>query len=178
MKEHDDGMKMTPGVTTITLNNEIPMPRLGLGTYGIDQGDEVEETITWTLECGYRSIDTASVYGNETGVGRGIFRSLVPRDQIFLTSKVWNNEQGYEQTLEACEQTLTRLQTTYVNLYLVHRPIPDKMEQTWKAMQELHQSGRARAIGVCNFLIHHLKQLLPVAQIIPAVNQMEIHPRL
>lgn len=179
MQQHnDDEMQMTPGAVTVTLNNEVPMPRLGLGTYEIDQGGEVEQSIAWALDCGYRSIDTASAYGNETGVGEGIIQSLVPRDQIFLTSKVWNNEQGYEETLQACERTLKRLQTAYLDLYLVHWPIPEKMEQTWKAMEELHKSGRARAIGVCNFLIHHLEQLLRTAQISPAVNQVEIHPYL
>jgi len=171
-------MMMTPGASTITLNNEVPMPRLGLGTFEISQGGDVEQSIEWALDCGYRSIDTASVYGNEIGVGCGIAHSAVPRDEMFITSKVWNGEQGYEATLDAFEATLARLQTDYLDLYLIHWPIPGKMEPTWKAMEELHQTGRVRAIGVCNFLIHHLEQLLRFAEISPAVNQIELHPYL
>ena len=171
-------MMTTPGASTITLNNEVPMPRLGLGTFDTRQGGDVEQSIEWALDCGYRAIDTASAYGNEVGVGRGIARSAVPRDEMFITSKVWNDEQGYEETLDAFEGTLDRLHTDYLDLYLVHWPIPKKMEPTWKAMEELHERGRVRAIGVCNFLIPHLEQLLRIAKVSPAVNQIELHPHL
>ncbi|MEJ2567419.1 MAG: aldo/keto reductase, partial [candidate division WOR-3 bacterium] len=126
--------------------------------------------------AGYRLIDTASIYGNEKGVGRGIEESDIPREEIFLTSKVWNTEQGYENTLRAFEASLERLRTDYLDLYLIHWPKPASSE-TWKALERLYRSGKVKAIGVSNFMIHHLESLLESCEIIPMVDQVELHPQ-
>lgn len=171
-------MPMTSIASTIEIARDVHMPRLGLGTYKSQPGAEVRDSVRWALERGYRAIDTASLYGNEEGVGEGIVASGVARSDIFLTTKVWNTEQGYESTLAALDASLERLGTDYIDLYLVHWPIRSKMAQTWRAMEELLAGGKTRAIGVCNFLPHHLKMLLEVADVAPAVDQVEFHPRL
>lgn len=163
---------------TVILNNGVSMPRLGLGTYEAKTGGEVEQAVRWALDLGYRSIDTASVYKNEEGVGRGLRESGVPREDIFLTTKVWNDEQGEKETRRALERSLKRLGTEYVDLYLVHWPISEKMQSTWKAMEAIQKDGLAKAIGVSNFLVDHLERLLSFAEIVPAVNQIEFHPHL
>lgn len=133
-------MMMTPGAGTITLNNEVSIPRLGLGTYEADQGGEVEQAVAWALDCGYRSIDTASAYGNETGVGRGMMHSLVPRDRLFVTSKVWNSEQGYEQTLEAWSPLMKGRVTDIPELQEIaahHNKTPAQVALRWELQSEL-----------------------------------------
>src|SRR5690606_16498435 len=128
---------------------------------------EVEQAIRWALELGYRHIDTARIYENETGVGRGIRESGVPREEIFVTTKVWNSDQGYDTTLRAFDASLERLGMESVDLYLVHWPVKGKYKETWRALESIYESGRARAIGVSNFLVHHLEDLLTSAQIVP-----------
>ena len=160
------------------LNNGLKMPWLGFGVFQINDGPEVEQAVKEALEIGYRSFDTAAVYKNERGVGKAIQDSDIPREDIFLTTKVWNGDQRQKRTLAAFEESLERLQTDYVDLYLVHWPVKGCYQETWQAMQEIYQSGRAKAIGVSNFMIHHLEDILADGQIVPAVNQVEFHPYL
>ena len=160
------------------LHNGVKMPWIGLGVLYVDEGGPVENAVRWALEAGYRHIDTASFYGNEAGVGRGIRASGVPREDVFITSKVWNSDQGYEKTLAAFEASLERLGMDYVDLYLVHWPVKGLYKETWRALEDIYASGRARAIGVSNFLIHHLQDMMAGARIQPMVNQVEFHPRL
>ena len=154
------------------------MPWLGLGTFKSREGEEVERAVRYAIDRGYRHIDTATVYGNEAGVGRAVRDCSVAREDIFITTKVWNSDQGYDQTLAAFDQSLERLGMDYVDLYLVHWPVEKKFTETWRALEQLHRDGRAHAIGVSNFLIHHLRELLKSAQIVPMVNQIEFHPHL
>ena len=160
------------------LNNGLKMPWLGFGTWQIPDGKEVEHSVRSALEIGYRSIDTAAAYENERGVGKAIRESGIPREDIFLTTKVWNDDQRERRTLAAFEESLQRLGTEYVDLYLVHWPVKGCYQETWQVMEEIHQSGRAKAIGVSNFMIHHLEDILSDSQIVPAVNQIEFHPFL
>lgn len=162
---------------TVMLPGGAAMPRFGLGTYKSAEGAEVETAVAAALGLGYRLIDTASLYANEAGIGRAVTASGVPRAEVFLTSKVWNDEQGYDGTLAACERSLERLGTSYLDLYLVHWPRPETPE-TWRAMERLLAEGTVRAIGVCNHLEHHLELLLETASVQPMVNQYEFHPRL
>lgn len=163
---------------TVTLNNGVDMPKFGLGVYKVDEGQTAVDAVKAALENGYRSIDTASFYKNEVSVGQGIKESGVPRKDIFLTSKVWNDEQGYESTLAAFERSLERLDTDYLDLYLIHWPVKETFIDTWKALENLYHDGRVRAIGVSNFHIQHLERLLSEAEVIPAINQVEFHPHL
>jgi diketogulonate reductase-like aldo/keto reductase len=163
---------------TVEIAPGIHMPRLGLGTFRSQPGSEVERQVTWALELGYRGIDTASMYENEEGVGRAIAASGIPRKELFVATKLWNDEQGYDNALAACERSLTRLGLDYVDLYMIHWPLPDTTRETWRAMQKLRSDRRVRAIGVCNFLVPHLQGLLAFADIPPAVDQVEHHPRL
>ena len=164
--------------TTTLLNNGIQMPMVGLGTYRSDDGDEVGKAVQWALETGYRAIDTASMYQNEAGIGTAVAKSDLPRSDIFITSKVWNSDQGYESTLASCAGTLERLDTDYLDLFLIHWPSRVHMADTWRAMEELVGDGKVRAIGVSNFLAHHIEELLSFANIAPTVNQVEHHPYL
>ncbi|MBT8282832.1 MAG: aldo/keto reductase [Muriicola sp.] len=161
-----------------TLHNGVKMPYFGLGVFLSKEGEEVTNAVKWALKAGYRHIDTASVYKNEEGVGIGIRESGIPREEIFLVSKVWNSDQGYDATMQAFEDSLKRLNTDYLDLYLVHWPVRGKFKDTWKALEELYRQKRVRAIGVSNFLRHHLEDLLKEASIVPMVNQMEFHPYL
>ncbi|WP_209401083.1 aldo/keto reductase [Pseudozobellia sp. WGM2] len=170
--------KITDIQGTFTLNNGVEMPYFGLGTYQADNDQEVVDAVKFALDQGYRHIDTAAVYKNEVGVGKAIKESAVAREDIFLTTKVWNSDQGYESTLKAFEASLERLATDYVDLYLVHWPVVAKYKDTWRALEELYKQKRIRAIGVSNFLQHHLEDLLQSAEIVPMVNQMEFHPYL
>lgn len=154
------------------------MPLLGLGVFRSKEGPEVETAVKCALEAGYRSIDTAAIYRNETGVAKAILESGVPRSEIFLTTKVWNSDQGYESTFRAFDESLEKLKTDYIDLYLIHWPKGDLSAETWRAMEELYEQGRIRAIGVSNFLVHHLEHLLEKVRIVPMVNQVEFHPEL
>ncbi|MDB5187471.1 MAG: glyoxal reductase [Candidatus Saccharibacteria bacterium] len=163
----------------IQLNNEVVMPQLGLGVWQAKDGHEVETAVSTALDCGYRLIDTAAVYGNEQGVGRAIAASSVPREDIFVTTKVWNADQGYDQTLAAFNKSLQRLGLDYIDLYLIHWPVPvkDTYIETWRALEKLYADGKVKAIGVSNFTIEYLERLMNESTIVPAVNQIELHPR-
>ncbi|WP_100372189.1 aldo/keto reductase [Bacillus sp. FJAT-45037] len=161
-----------------TLHNGVEMPWFGLGVFKVKDGDEAADSVRVAINNGYRSIDTAAIYKNEEGVGKGIKQSDVPRDQLFITSKVWNADQGYETTLQAFEASLERLELEYLDLYLIHWPVAGKFVETWKALEKLYKDGKVRAIGVSNFHIHHLEELLKEAEIKPMVNQVEYHPHL
>ncbi|WEG13042.1 aldo/keto reductase [Pullulanibacillus sp. KACC 23026] len=163
---------------TVTLNNGVKMPWFGLGVYKAQDGKEVQQAVETALEVGYRSIDTASFYQNEEGVGQSIKASGLPRESLFVTTKVWNDQQGYEETLKAFEESRKKLGLDYVDLYLVHWPIKGKYIETYRALEKLYQEGWVRAIGVSNFKEHHLDDLLSHTSIVPAVNQIELHPRL
>ncbi|MHB1627173.1 MAG: aldo/keto reductase [Bacilli bacterium] len=161
-----------------TLHNGAAMPWLGLGVWQAEDGDEVERAVRTSIEVGYRSIDTAAAYQNETGVGEGIRTAGVPREQLFITTKVWNNRQGYESTLAAFEESRKKLGVEYVDLYLIHWAVKDKYRDTWRALEKLYEDGRVRAIGVSNFQVHHLQDLMARFQVKPMVNQVEYHPYL
>ena len=161
-----------------SLRNGVQMPYLGLGTYQADNQTEVVNSVKTAIDTGYRHIDTASIYKNEEGVGKGIKACDVPRKEIFVVSKVWNADQGYESTLQAFQESLDRLQLDYLDLYLIHWPVKGKYKQTWKALEYLYANKKVRAIGVSNFLQHHLEDLMTDAKIVPMVNQMEFHPYL
>lgn len=165
------------GQTIKTLSNGISIPQLGLGVYKVP-AEEVYDAVLSALNLGYRHIDTASFYGNEEGVGRAIIDSGIPREEIFVTTKVWNDEQGFENTLQAFDRSLKRLQLDVIDLYLIHWPVPDIYHDTWKALEKLYKDGQVRAIGVSNFLDHHLSGLLKTAEIKPMANQIELHPKL
>lgn len=162
----------------VKLYNGYEMPRLGLGVHRAKAGEEVETAIKCALKTGYRSIDTATYYQNEQSVGKAIIESDVPREEVFLTTKIWNSDQGYHSTISAFEQSLERLQTNYLDLYLIHWPQNQQTPETWKAMEELYRKGQVRAIGVCNFLVRHLKSLMEKSSVKPMVNQFEFHPEL
>ncbi|WP_282160128.1 aldo/keto reductase [Ulvibacterium marinum] len=163
---------------TFELHNGVHMPYFGLGTYQSDNDQEAVDAVRWALDAGYRHVDTAAVYKNEEGVGQGIRESSVAREEVFVVSKVWNSDQGYESTLRAFEDSLKRLKLEYLDLYLVHWPVVGSYKDTWRAMEKLYAEGRIKAIGVSNFLQHHLEDLLPTAEVVPMVNQMEFHPYL
>jgi len=171
-------MKITDIKGNVTLNNGLPMPYLGLGVFKIKDGREVKNAIHTALDCGYRHVDTAALYGNEEGVGQAVREHSVAREDIFVTSKVWNTDQGYQQTLAAFDKSMKRLGFDYLDLYLIHWPVAGKFMDTWQALEKLYHDGRVKAIGVSNFLQHHLKDLLEFAEIKPMVNQVEFHPRL
>ncbi|MHA6251523.1 aldo/keto reductase [Oceanobacillus sp. CAU 1775] len=162
----------------VTLNNNIKMPGFGLGVYKVEPGQSAVETVSTSLKVGYRLIDTAAFYENEKEVGEAIRNSGIPREEIFVTSKVWNDDQGYESTLEAFERSFENLNLEYIDLYLIHWPVSGKFKDTWKALEEIYKDGRVRAIGVSNFHKHHLEELMKDAEIKPAVNQIEYHPHL
>ncbi|MBJ3766458.1 glyoxal/methylglyoxal reductase [Bacillus subtilis] len=163
---------------TVKLHNGVEMPWFGLGVFKVENGNEATESVKAAIKNGYRSIDTAAIYKNEEGVGIGIKESGVAREELFITSKVWNEDQGYETTLAAFEKSLDRLQLDYLDLYLIHWPGKDKYKDTWRALEKLYKDGKIRAIGVSNFQVHHLEELLKDAEIKPMVNQVEFHPRL
>jgi diketogulonate reductase-like aldo/keto reductase len=160
------------------LHNGVRMPWLGLGVYKAKEGEEVVRAVRTALEAGYRSIDTAALYANEEGVGRAVRESGIPREELFITTKVWNTDQGYERTLAAFETSMRKLGLEVLDLYLVHWPVRGKYKDTWRALEKLYKEGRVRAIGVSNFQPHHLDDLLADAEIKPMVNQVELHPLL
>lgn len=167
---------------TTTLYNGVNMPWLGLGVFKVEEGVEVVRTVKTAIQHGYRSIDTASIYGNEAGVGQGIREGMkeagISREDIFVTSKVWNSDLGYESTIAAYEASLNKLGLDYLDLYLIHWPVAGKYKEAWRALEKLYKEGRVKAIGVSNFQIHHLQELMQDAEIKPMVNQVEFHPRL
>lgn len=171
-------MKQMSFEKTKKLANDSIIPRLGLGVWQVKDGTEAVDSVKWALEAGYRLIDTAAAYKNETSVGEGIRASGVPREEIFVTTKLWNADQGYESTLRAFDESLAKLQLDYVDLYLIHWPVEGKYKDSWRAMEEIYHSGRAKAIGVSNFHEHHIEELLTTAKIVPMVDQIEIHPTL
>ncbi|WCN36167.1 aldo/keto reductase [Aneurinibacillus uraniidurans] len=162
----------------VTLQNGVKMPQLGLGVWRAKDGEEVERAVQSALENGYRSIDTAAIYKNEDGVGRALTRSGVPREDLFITTKVWNSDQGYDSTLAAFEESRKKLGLDYIDLYLIHWPVAGKYKETWKALETLYRDGKVHAIGVSNFQVHHLKDLIEGSTITPMVNQVECHPLL
>lgn len=166
-------------VPAIRLNDGNTIPQLGLGVYKVDD-DEAERTVAVALEAGYRHLDTAELYGNEAGVGRGLRSSGLPRDDVFVTTKVWNDQQGYESTLRAFDRSMDRLGLDVVDLYLIHWPAPrqDLYVETYRALEKIRQEGRARSIGVSNFQTHHLERLLGETDIVPVINQIEVQPWL
>lgn len=160
---------------SVKLNNGIEMPMVGFGVFQV-RDEETEKAVLEALKAGYRLLDTAAVYGNEAGVGRAIKASGIPREEIFVTTKLWiQRENGYENTKKALEDSLTRLGLDYVDLYLMHQPFGDVHEQ-WRAMEDLYKAGKARAIGVSNFHMDRLMDLITCHEIVPAVNQIETHP--
>jgi len=165
-------------IPQITLANGVTMPQFGLGVYQVKEGEEVERAVTAAIDAGYRLIDTASLYGNEVGVGNAIKKSHVPREELFITTKLWNDDQGYEQTLAAFETSLEKLGLDYIDLYLIHWPSPKRglYVESWKAFETLYAQGRVKAIGVSNFHPGHLDVLLKDATVVPMVNQVELHP--
>ncbi|MFI8710384.1 aldo/keto reductase [Brevibacillus brevis] len=167
---------------TTTLYNGVKMPWFGLGVFKVEEGPELENAVKTAIKHGYRSIDTAAIYGNEEGVGRGIREGLkearISREELFVTSKVWNADLGYESTLAAYEASLKKLNLEYLDLYLIHWPVEGKFKEAWRALETLYKEGRVKAIGVSNFHIHHLKELMKDAEIKPMVDQVEHHPRL
>jgi methylglyoxal/glyoxal reductase len=166
----------------VALNNGVNMPWFGLGVWRVQEGEEVVSSVKAAIKNGYRSIDTAAVYKNEEGVGQAIAEAIqeygVSRKELFITSKVWNADQGYQSTLDAFDLTLKKLGLEYLDLYLIHWPVKGKYKETWKAMEKIYQEGKVRAIGVSNFHVHHLEDLLTEATIVPAVDQIEFHPYL
>jgi diketogulonate reductase-like aldo/keto reductase len=169
---------MKDHVPLLTLNNGVMIPQFGLGVWQAKDGNEVEAAIVDAIKAGYRLIDTAAIYGNEAGVGRAIKASGVPREELFITSKLWNGDQGYESTLKAFDHSMKLLGLEYLDMYLIHWPMPARMlyNESWKAMEELYNQGRIKALGVCNFQVAHLEDLIAHATIKPVVNQIELHP--
>lgn len=167
---------------TITLNNGVNMPWFGLGVFKVEEGPELVHAIKTAIQHGYRSIDTASIYGNEAGVGEGIREGMkeagITREDLFITSKVWNADLGYESTISAYEKSLEKLGLEYLDLYLIHWPVEGKYKEAWRALETIYKEGKVKAIGVSNFQIHHLEALMKDATVIPVINQVEYHPRL
>jgi methylglyoxal/glyoxal reductase len=162
----------------VTFNNGYHCPILGLGTYLSHPGNETQQAAEYAISIGYRHIDTAALYGNEEDVGKVVLSSGIPRTEIFITTKLWNSDQGYDSALRAFDKSLKKLRLDYVDLYLMHWPVPEHRRQSWKAMQEIYYSGKAKSIGVSNFTIRHLKELFDYSDIIPVVNQVEFSPFL
>jgi diketogulonate reductase-like aldo/keto reductase len=169
--------RLTPS-STFALPGGVAIPMLGLGVYQSRPGAETREAVKAALQLGYRHVDTARVYGNERDVARGIEESGVPRGEVFVTTKLWNDDHGYDKALKACDGSLARLGTDRVDLYLVHWPVEGLRHDTWRAMERILEEGKARAIGVSNYTIRHLDELLSRCKVPPAVNQVEFHPFL
>jgi diketogulonate reductase-like aldo/keto reductase len=162
--------------TTVTLNNGVNVPIIGLGVFQSPAGGVTKQAILDSLEAGYRHIDTARIYGNEVDVGKAVAECGLPREDIFVTTKLWNADQGYEPTLDAFEISLGKMDLDYIDLYLMHWPVEGRRLESWTAMEELFAKGRCRSIGVSNFMVHHLEELLQKAHVVPAINQIEMSP--
>jgi diketogulonate reductase-like aldo/keto reductase len=173
-------MSTSLSVTTasVTLNTGGRLPQVGLGVWQTARGQTTRLAVEAALRAGYRHVDTARIYGNEADVGAAVRAGAVPRDQVFVTTKLWNEDQGYDSALRAFDASLARLAFDYVDLYLVHWPVAGKRLDSWRALERLHAEKRARAIGVSNFLQPHLEELLAHARVVPAVNQIELSPFL
>ncbi|MFE4810189.1 aldo/keto reductase [Peribacillus simplex] len=167
---------------TTTLHNGVKMPWFGLGVFKVEEGPELVNAVKVAIKHGYRSIDTAAIYENEEGVGQGIREGIkeagISREDLFVTSKVWNADLGYESAIAAYEKSLKKLGLEYLDLYLIHWPVEGKYKEAWRALETLYKEGKVKAIGVSNFQIHHLKHLMEDAEVKPMVNQVECHPRL
>jgi diketogulonate reductase-like aldo/keto reductase len=162
----------------VKLNNDLEMPYFGLGVYLMDPGEETWQAVSIALEAGYRLIDTAAMYGNERDVGLAIKESNILREEVFVTTKLWNSDHGYDRTLRAFDKSLKLLDMDYIDLYLIHWPVEGLRKETWRAMEKIYHNGRCRAIGVSNYTISHLTELLDCADVPPAVNQVEFSPFL
>ncbi|WP_127498707.1 aldo/keto reductase [Paenibacillus glycanilyticus] len=166
----------------VILQNGVAMPWLGLGVFKVEDGSVVIQSVKDAIKNGYRSIDTAAIYDNETGVGQAVRESMaehgIEREDLFITSKVWNADLGYESTLAAFETSLNKLGLDYLDLYLIHWPVEGKYKDAWRALETLYKQGRVKAIGVSNFHVHHLQDLMKDAEVIPMVDQVEYHPML
>jgi diketogulonate reductase-like aldo/keto reductase len=169
---------MTPDETTLALNTGARIPTVGLGVWQAPQGEVTRSAVTAALGLGYRHVDTARIYRNEADVGAAIRESGVARDEVFVTTKLWNDDQGYDKTLRAFDQSLGRLGLDYVDLYLLHWPVPGRRLDSWRALEKLFADKRAHAIGVSNFMVPHLRELLDHAMVVPAANQIEVTPFL
>jgi methylglyoxal/glyoxal reductase len=164
--------------SSLRMNNDVEIPRLGLGMYRSPKGRTSFSTVLYALQSGYRHIDTAALYHNEKEVGEAVKESGIPRKEIFVTTKLWNDDHGYDKALRAFDKSLKELALDYIDLYLIHWPVPGKRKESWKALQKLYQEGRCRAIGVSNYLSRHLEELLSDSDVVPAVNQVEFSPFL
>jgi methylglyoxal/glyoxal reductase len=164
--------------STKTLHNGIKIPYVGLGVYQMKDPSETVQAVRTAIKSGYRSIDTAAIYDNEESVGQGVKEGGVAREELFITSKVWNSDQGYDTTLKAFETSLKKLDMDYLDLYLIHWPVEGKYIDTWKALERLHSEGLVKSIGVSNFHQHHLEDLMKNSNEKPVLNQIELHPRL
>jgi len=162
----------------LKLNNGLEIPPIGFGTWQILLNRKTKASVLHALAAGYRLIDTAKVYGNEKGVGRAMRESGIAREAIFVTTKLWNGEQGYESAIDAFDVSLTRLGLDYIDLYLIHWPVTGKRTESWRALEDIYNVGRAKAIGVSNYTVRHLQEVLDRGSIVPAVNQIEFHPYL
>ncbi len=162
--------------TTKRLNNGTTVPLLGLGTWQIADGRQTQEAVSFALGFGYLHFDTAMIYGNERSVGKTVNAGPVPRDELFITTKVWNSDHGFDQTLRAFDESLNQLGLDYVDLYLIHWPVENRRSDTWRALEALMKDGRVKAIGVSNYMVRHLEELLSFSQVTPVVNQIELHP--
>jgi methylglyoxal/glyoxal reductase len=152
------------------------MPVLGFGVYRIPDGDIAFSVVKEAIKTGFRHFDTASLYNNESSVGKAVNESDIPRNQLFVTTKLWNDDQGYEQTIKAFNRSLKRLGLKYIDLYLIHWPVTGKRKESWRALETLYAEGKCRAIGVSNFMQNHLTELLDYCKVVPTVNQIELHP--
>jgi diketogulonate reductase-like aldo/keto reductase len=161
----------------VGLNNGVGMPTLGLGTYRA-HGEPCYRAVRWALDSGYRLVDTSLAYGNEREVGRALRDGGIPREELFITSKLENDDHGYQRTLAACGRSLANLATDYLDLYLIHWPVEGLRQETWRAMERLLEEGRCRAVGVSNYTTRHLDEVLATSEVVPAVNQVEFHPFL
>lgn len=170
---------MTTVIPAVTLNNGVQMPQIGFGVFQVPN-EETTTAVAAALKAGYRSIDTAAIYGNEEGVGKALAESGINREELFITSKIWISDMGYEQTLKAFDESLQRLGLDYLDLFLIHWPAPEKelYVETWKALEKLYAEKKIRAIGVSNFQPTHLQKLIDATDVVPAVNQVELHPAL
>lgn len=172
-------MRMTKAISpTVPLRDGHHIPRVGLGVYQSGRGQETEQAVAEALRIGYRHVDTARIYGNEQDVGAAVRKSGVPREQLYLTTKLWNDDHGYDAALRACDASLKRLGVEYLDLYLLHWPVRGKRLDSWRALEKLQADGKVRSIGVSNFMVHHLEELLGSAKVAPAVNQIEVSPFL